>query len=165
MQTGESILSARLNSSNLIMWALIQICRLHFWVPHPAGLHRSSLSWKRVQGEFICPHRLSQRCWTTGIPPGTLPIQTYSCSPTPVASFVLCQPLLCLQSVGRNKKGMDFLKTTTHFPIKCLSCRCWMPITKHADTCFIHMIFMFSRQESEKQPGSWHILSCSQYSW
>lgn len=36
----------------------------------------------------------------TGTPLGTLPTQTYSCSPTPAASFALCKPLLCLQSVG-----------------------------------------------------------------
>lgn len=53
---------------------------------------------------LICPHRLSQRCWMTGTPLGTLPTQTCSCSPAPAAAFALCRPLLCLQSV-RGKEG------------------------------------------------------------
>lgn len=44
----------------------------------------------------------------TGPPPGALPTQTYSCSPTPAASFAPCKPLLCLQSGGRKQDSVHF---------------------------------------------------------
>ncbi len=103
VQTGELILSSDLTA---VIVGSFPYLWLHIRVPLPAGLHGSSLPQKcalNVPNELICPHRLSQRCWMTGTPPGTLPTQTYNCSPTPAASFALCKPLLCHQSVKWKK--------------------------------------------------------------
>lgn len=71
------------------------------WSPQEFIVTKCALN---VLNELICPHHLSQRCWMTGTPPGTLPTQTYSCSPTPAAAFALCKPLLCPQSVRWTKR-------------------------------------------------------------
>lgn len=80
---------------------LIEVIYLLIEVPS-TGVHRHN----RALNELICPHLLSQRCWMTGTPPGTLPTQTYSYSPAPAASFALCKPLLCRRSVWWRKKKL-----------------------------------------------------------
>lgn len=54
-------------------------------------------------------------------PPGNLPKQIYSCSPTPAAFSPLYKPLQCLQS-GGGSKNRNGLKTKTtnliHFPAR-----------------------------------------------
>ena len=109
VQIGELTLSTRFNSSNLILWAaaLQPLCSF----PQEFTYTKGALN------DLIRPRRLSQWCWMTGTPPGTLPTQTYSCSPTPAASSALCKPLLCLQSV-RWVENM-LLKTTTAPPTEC----------------------------------------------
>lgn len=74
--------------------------------PPPCGSlqeHTATKGAFYVLNELICPRRLSQRCWMTGTPPGTLPTQTYNCSPTLAAFFALCKPLLCHRSVKEKK--------------------------------------------------------------
>lgn len=111
VQIGELTLSTRFNSSNLILWvAALQSSP-------PCSSPQEFTFTKGALNDLICPGRLSQWCWMTGTPPGTLPTQTYSCSPTPAASSALCKPLLCLQS-GRWVENM-FLKTTTALPTEC----------------------------------------------
>lgn len=53
-----------------------------------------------VADELKYPRRPGRRRWKPGTPPGTLPTQTCSCSPTPAAFSAPCKPLLCPQSVG-----------------------------------------------------------------
>lgn len=59
----------------------------------------------------------------TATPLGTLPTQTYNCSPTPAAAFALCKPLLCPQSV----RGREYVFKISHnlILVKCLTCELW----------------------------------------